>query len=84
MKSRSTINLPCCLFCGSEVDMSHGTLNLPIYLFKCKNFKHCGAVVSFDNPATRISPDNAINFWRMRRNEGSDGRKDDIGQNGEA
>ena len=71
-----------CPFCGSEVEMSHGTLNLPIVLFTCTNFKNCGAVVSFDNPMTECFPNMAINFWAKRNNDQIE-RNDDQIEKGE-
>ena len=38
-----------CPFCGSEV--TYMTMITGIKMFYCKNYRGCGAVVSFDNPA---------------------------------
>lgn len=38
-----------CPFCGSKVDFM--TLMTGLKMFYCKNYRDCGAIVSFDNPA---------------------------------
>lgn len=55
-----------CPFCGGEVSLM--SLTLPIRMFYCKNYKTCGAVVSFDNPtANKEKGDqHKIECWNRR------------------
>lgn len=64
------IQLKTCPFCGCDVEMSHGVMNLPIYLFKCKNH-NCGAVMSSDNDRTRVSAITAVDFYNKRNQGGN-------------
>lgn len=66
MKAQIYNNLPRCPFCGGKITMTHGTLQLPIYLFKCQNGSRCGAVVSFCNAETEASPITALKFFKKR------------------
>lgn len=54
-----------CPFCGGEVKVTHGLMNLPIWLFKCKN-KDCGAVISFDCDRANNDPNEAFELWNRR------------------
>ena len=56
-----------CPFCGSEV----GFMTL-MKMFYCKNYKDCGAIVSFDNPAANNFDKAKIECWNRRTHD--DGR----------
>lgn len=55
-----------CPFCGGKVTLM--TLMTGINMFYCKNYKYCGAVVSFDNPVcNREKGDSGkIKAWNRR------------------
>lgn len=55
-----------CPFCGSEVTLMH--LITPIDMFYCKNYKECGAVVSFNNDLCDREAGNRhkIRCWNRR------------------
>lgn len=53
-----------CPFCGSNVTLM--TLFTGMKMFYCKNYKDCGAVVSFDNPKCNVSDAAKINAWNRR------------------
>lgn len=59
-----------CPFCGSEVVL----MNLlgPIKMFYCKNYRDCGAVVSFDNKERNTERGDAakIAAWNRRAENG--------------
>lgn len=58
-----------CPFCGSKVDFM--TLMTGLKMFYCKNYKDCGAIVSFDNPAANHFDKAKIECWN-RRSESND------------
>lgn len=58
-----------CPFCGSEV--VYMTLFTGMKMFYCKNYKECGAVVSFDNPVCNIKGNDRarVDAWNRRDGE---------------
>lgn len=53
-----------CPFCGSPVDFM--TLVTGLKMFYCKNYKNCGAIVSFDNPEANRLDKAKIECWNRR------------------
>ena len=53
-----------CPFCGSKVDFM--TLMTGLKMFYCKNYRDCGAVVSFDNPAANHFDKAKVKCWNRR------------------
>ena len=59
-----------CPFCESPVNFM--TIMTGLKMFYCKNYKDCGAIVSFDNPVANNSDKAKIECWNRRTND--DGR----------
>ena len=53
-----------CPFCGSPVDFM--TLMTGLKMFYCKNYKECGAIISFDNPAANHFDKAKVKCWNRR------------------
>lgn len=53
-----------CPFCGSKVDFM--TIMTGLKMFYCKNYRECGAIVSFDNPAANSFDQAKIDCWNRR------------------
>ena len=53
-----------CPFCGSEVTFMN--LMTPLKMFYCKNYRDCGAIVSFDNDAANRFDGAKIKAWNRR------------------
>lgn len=66
---REIDNLLPCPFCGGRVKATHGLLQLPIMLFKCRN-PECGAIVSFRNDEADTIPSTAVKYWERRAEGG--------------
>lgn len=57
-----------CPFCGSEAAATQGILN-KVTMIICKNYKSCGATVSFDCSAANSQGEAAsIQRWNRRAN----------------
>ena len=63
-----------CPFCGGEVELMH--MVTPIDMFYCKNYKSCGAVVSFNNPQCDREKGNIhkIIHWNKRVRDTDEGK----------
>lgn len=59
-----------CPFCGSKVDFM--TIMTGLKMFYCKNYKDCGAIVSFDNPEANRFDKAKVECWNRRTHD--DGR----------
>lgn len=57
-----------CPFCGGPVEFM--SLRVPINMFYCKNYKECGAIVSFDNPYANRFDAAKIEAWNRRASDG--------------
>lgn len=57
-----------CPFCGGTVKETLGHLRFtpPILYYECKN-RECGAIMSFNNSATREKPEAARTFYQVRK-----------------
>lgn len=62
---KANINKPVkpCPFCGGEIKITHGLLNMPFLFFKCRR---CGAVISFDNDECNKEPNRAQAYFERR------------------
>lgn len=61
-------NIKKCPFCGSAVTFM--TIITGMKMFYCKNYRECGAVVSFDNPRCNLSDRAKIEAWNRRVTDG--------------
>lgn len=52
-----------CPFCGSEVNITRGTICAPFWFFK---YKKCGAIISFDNDECNYNPEKAKDYFERR------------------
>ena len=57
-----------CPFCGGPVDFM--SLRSPIKMFYCKDYKNCGAIVSFDNPYANKFDTAKVVAWNRRTADG--------------
>ncbi len=63
MKVTARIKTSPCPFCGGEVNITRGMLEVRFWFFKCKK---CGAVVSFSNDECDHNPEKAKEYFERR------------------
>ena len=57
-----------CPFCGSTVMKSENIMG-GLVMYQCRNWKECGATVSFDNPIANHNQRTTDRFWNRRKGE---------------